>query len=130
MVDLKQYTQQKRRNPIILVFFILFVVLIAVLIYNKRIATRKFDPGNLPVQIIITSALHHLSDTAFPVLLMKDNLLIQVFKSNIPRDTAFYSTLRQGKNIFNLLNKEYQIIASDSVLYKDEKVIFINLQTK
>lgn len=125
-MNLKQYTRQKRRNPLILVLSIaLTLIPVITMIKNLRPSENKTKEST---QIILTTNIEHLSDSIFPLVLMKDNEIINVYSSQIPKDTSFMLTLQGGINRFKLLDKKYNVICYDSVLYKEEKVLFVNLK--
>lgn len=125
-MNLKQYTRQKRRNPLILILSIgLTLFLVFTMVKKLKTSENKTDANT---QIILTSNIINLPDTIFPLILMKDNEIIKIYSSQLPKDTTFIWNLHDGLNRFKLLDKKYNTLCFDSVTYKKEKVIFVNLK--
>lgn len=125
-MNLKQYTRQKRRNPLILFLSIGLTLFLVITIVKHLSPSENKMAEN--TQIILTPNLGQLSDTIFPLILMKDNEVIKVYSSQLLKDTSFLWNLQDGINCFKLLDKKYNVIYYDSVFYKKEKVIFVNLK--
>lgn len=125
-MNLKQYTRQKRRNPLILILSIgLTLFLVFTMVKKLKPSENKTDANT---QIILTSNIKNLPDTIFPLILMKDNEIIKIYSSQLPKDTTFIWKLQDGINSFKMLDKKYTVRYYDSVFYKKEKVIFVNLK--
>lgn len=127
-MNLKQHIHQKRRNPLILAITITLTLILAVVIV-KNLHSPGAKQQN-QVQLIITTDFVQLPDSAFPVLLVSNKLIIHAFTSCIPKDSSFMLHISQGPHSFKLIDKSYHVISKDSFFYKKEEVVFINFKPK
>jgi hypothetical protein len=127
-MDLKQYTTQKRRNPFLIIVFIVCTLFIIFLIYKNIKSSSESKQGNQPVQININTELHSFPDSIYPMLLLKDKMIMQSFNSKLPKDTTCYLPLSPGVHSFMLLDNGFRLIYSDSIMYKSQKVVFVHFK--
>lgn len=126
-MNLKQYTHQKRRNPTVLFLSIGLTLFLIITIIKKLEPSKNKTEDN--TQIVLTTKIEDLHDTIMPLILMKDNEIIKIYSSQLPKDTTFIWKLQEGINSFKLLDRNYDVISSNSILYKKESVVFVNLQS-
>lgn len=127
-MNLKQYTQQKRRNPLVLTLSIGLTFILVVTI-AKNLNTSK-SKNEYDSQIVLTTRIENLPDSLYPLFLMKDAEVIKVCTSKLPKDTSFMWKLPNGKSYFKLLDNKYNVISTKAIFFKKEKVVFVSLQSE